>query len=54
MVNADGASGTRLETTLTATGQDVSGGSSDRIPCGSTGRLEQLISDAAKGAVIKP
>ena len=54
MVNSDGAGGTRLQTTLTAAGQDVAGGSADRIPCGSTGRLEMLINESARGGLPKP
>jgi hypothetical protein len=34
-------------------GQDVAGGSSDRIPCGTTGRLEQLMLDQVKANVGK-
>ena len=35
--------GSRLETTFVPIAQDVAGGSTDRIPCGSTGKLEQII-----------
>jgi hypothetical protein len=48
MVNPDGKGGTKLETTLAATGQDMSGTSADRIVCGSTGKLELTINDAVK------
>jgi hypothetical protein len=50
MVNSDGKGGTKLETTLAASGQDMSGTSSDRIVCGSTGKLEQTIHDAVKNS----
>jgi hypothetical protein len=43
MVNSDGKGGTKLETTLTAAGQDMSGTSADRIVCGSTGKLELTL-----------
>lgn len=39
----DGKGGTTIQTTFVPMGQDISGGSTDRIPCGSTGRLEQLF-----------
>jgi len=32
----------------------VSGGSSDRIPCGSTGRFEQVFLDKVKATLGKP
>lgn len=53
MVNPDGKGGTRLETTLAATGQDMSGNSSDRIPCGSTGRFEQFFLEHVRSQVGK-
>ena len=34
-------------------GQDVAGGSTDRIPCGTTGRLEQLLLDQVAATVGK-
>ncbi len=49
----DGHGGTKLQTTFVPMGQDVGGGSTDRIPCGSTGRLEQLLLDRV-AAVAKP
>lgn len=36
----------RVETTFVPIAQDVAGGSTDRIPCGSTGKLEQIIHDS--------
>ena len=47
--NADGT--TTVQTTFVPFGQDVSAGSSDRIPCGSTGRLEQLFLDRLKSTL---
>ena len=39
----DGKGGTDVHTTFVPMGQDLSGNSSDRIPCGSTGRFEALV-----------
>jgi len=50
----DGKGGTKLQTTFVPMGQDVAGGSSDRIPCGSTGHLEQLFIDRVKANLFKP
>lgn len=50
--NTDGT--TSVQTTFVPMGQDVSGGSSDRIPCGSTGRFEQLFLDRVKATLGKP
>lgn len=44
----DGKGGTKIQTTLVAMGQDMSGNSTDRIPCGSTGRFEALFLDHVK------
>lgn len=52
-VNPDGKGGTNYQTVMTATGQDVTGGSVDRIPCGSTGKLEQLILTRVKTVLGK-
>ncbi|MGH7619018.1 MAG: hypothetical protein ACREPM_17500 [Gemmatimonadaceae bacterium] len=41
----DGKGGTKIQTTFVPAGQDMSGSSSDRIPCGSTGRFEQFFLD---------
>jgi hypothetical protein len=49
----DGSGGTKLQTTFVPTGQDVEGGSSDRIPCGTTGRFEQTVLDKVKLAMGK-
>ncbi len=50
-IAADGKGGTVVQTMFTALGQDMSGVSSDRIPCGSTGRLEQLVLDRVKAGL---
>ncbi|HEY4306225.1 MAG TPA: hypothetical protein VGM82_17260 [Gemmatimonadaceae bacterium] len=42
-VNPNGKGGTKLQTTLIAKGQDVTGGSTDLIPCAPTGRLESML-----------
>jgi hypothetical protein len=52
-VNPDGKGGTKLQTTLIAKGQDVTGGSADQIPCGSSGRLELMVLDKVKAALGK-
>jgi len=44
---------TTVQTTFDPRGQDVSGPSSDRIPCGSTGRFEQLFLDHVKATLGK-
>jgi hypothetical protein len=44
----DGKGGTTVQTTFVPTGQDVAGGSTDRISCGTSGRLEQLFLDRVK------
>jgi len=43
--------GTRMETTLSATGTPAEGASRNSIPCPSTGRLEQKLAEAVKGAL---
>ena len=43
--------GTKVQTTFVPMGQDVAGGSTDRIPCGSTGRFEALVLDQIKATV---
>ena len=50
--NANGT--TTVQATFVPMGQDVSAGSSDRIPCGSTGRFEQLFLDRIKATLGKP
>jgi hypothetical protein len=52
-VNANGSGGTKLQTTFISKGQDVTGGSSDMIPCGSTGRLELTLIQRVKAALGK-
>jgi hypothetical protein len=52
-VNPDGKGGTRLQTTLIAKGQDVTGGSTDQIPCGPTGRLELMLLNRVKAELGK-
>jgi hypothetical protein len=52
-VTTDGKGGTTVHVTFVPMGQDVAGGSSDRIPCGTTGRLEQLMLDQVKANVGK-
>lgn len=43
--------GTRMETTLAATGIPAEGASRNAVPCPSTGRLEQKLADAVKGSL---
>ena len=50
-IRADDKGGTLVQMTFTALGQDLSGDSSDRIPCGTTGHLEQTLLDRTKAAV---
>jgi hypothetical protein len=47
-IRGDGKGGSTVHATIAAYGQDMSGSSSDRIPCGSTGKLEQMILDRIK------
>src|SRR5262245_16529948 len=42
MVVPDGKGGTNVQTTFVPSGQDMTGSSSDKIPCGTTGRFEQM------------
>lgn len=49
----DGQGGTRVQTTFVPMGQDMMGNSTDRIACGSTGRLEALFLDKVKAAAGK-
>lgn len=46
----DGQGGTRLQTTFVPSGQDMEGNSTDRILCGSTGRLEAMFLERVKAA----
>jgi len=52
-VNPNGKGGTKLQTTLVAKGQDVTGGSADQIPCGGTGRLELMLLNKVKAELGK-
>jgi hypothetical protein len=52
-VVTDGKGGTTVHVTFVPMGQDVAGGSTDRIPCGTTGRLEQFMLDQVKANVGK-
>jgi hypothetical protein len=52
-VMTDGKGGTTVQVTFVPMGQDVGGGSSDRIPCGTTGRLEQYMLDQVKASLGK-
>lgn len=47
-LRADGKGGTTVHTTFVAFGQDMSGGASDRISCGTTGRFEQMVLERIK------
>jgi hypothetical protein len=51
LVTPDGKGGTTLLTTFVPMGQDISGNSSDRIPCGTTGRLEQYFIQKVKASL---
>jgi len=52
-IATDGKGGTIVQTTFVPMGQDVSGGSADRIPCGTNGRLELLFADRIKRTLGK-
>lgn len=54
VVTPDGKGGTVVQTTFVPMAQDVAGGSTDRIPCGTSGRFESLVLDQIKAAVAKP
>jgi hypothetical protein len=49
----DGQGGTRVQTTFVPMGQDMMGNSTDRIVCGTTGRLEALFLEHVKSATLK-
>lgn len=49
-VRSDGKGASELETAFHAQAQNMEGTSSDRIPCGSTGRLEERI---RKGVLLR-
>lgn len=48
VVEGDGQGGARLHTTLIPFGQDIAGGSADRIPCGTTGVLESVVNESIR------
>lgn len=50
VVRPDGKGGSELETAFSAAAQNMEGSSSDRIACGTTGRLEERI---RKGVFLK-
>jgi len=50
-VMADGKGGTTVQTTFVARGQDFSGTSSEKIPCGSTGRFEGFLLERVRAAL---
>lgn len=52
-VNGNPNGTTTLQTTFISKGQDVTAGSSDQIPCGSTGRVEQMLLTRVKAALGK-
>lgn len=47
-VRSNGKGGTELETVVTSAAADMGGASGGRIPCGTTGRLEESIRDAVR------
>ncbi len=53
-VVTDGNGGTKVQTTFVPMGQDMSGSSSDRFPCGTSGRLEALFLEQVKATIGKP
>lgn len=53
VLTSDPGRGTTVQTTFVPVGQDMSGGSSDRIPCGTTGRFERLFLDQVKAMIVK-
>jgi hypothetical protein len=50
-VRPDGKGGTELETVVSGSAADMGGSSSGRIPCGTTGRLEEIIHNAVRQKV---
>ena len=53
LINPDGLGGTKVETLFLPVGQDVAGGSTDRVPCGSTGELETTINESIRATLGK-
>lgn len=52
-VVGDDNGGTKVQTMLIPVGQDISGTSSDRIHCGSSGRFEKFFLDAVNAKIRK-
>lgn len=52
-VRPDTVAGTRVQATFIPVGQDLSGDSSDRITCGTTGKFETLFLDHVRAAIGK-
>jgi hypothetical protein len=50
-VRPDGKGGTELETAVSGAAADMAGASSGRIPCGTTGRLEEFIHEGVRQKV---
>ena len=50
-VRPDGKGGTQLETAVESSAADMGGSSSGRIPCGTTGRLEERIQNGVRQKV---
>lgn len=48
-VRSDGKGGTALETAVTGDAANMGGASSGKIPCGTTGRLEERIQNGVRG-----
>ena len=48
VVRSDGKGGTALETAVTGVAANMGGASSGKIPCGSTGRLEERIQNGVR------
>jgi hypothetical protein len=53
-VTSDGKGTTTAQTMLIPTGQDMSGGAADRIPCATNGKFEQLFLGRVKSALGTP
>ena len=52
-IMTDGQGGTKIQTTFVPIGQDMAGNSTDRIPCGTTGRFESFFLDRIKANLGK-
>jgi hypothetical protein len=52
-IATDGKGSTIVQTTFVPMGQDISGGSADRIPCGTSGRLEAIFVDRIRQTLGK-